>query len=185
MRMWPRTESAIPAIALTTLLLPEPERPTMPRTVSRRSASSASRRGSTVVHDPSPIDWTRAAGFALDAAGKSGTTNDLRDAWFVGFTPEILTVVWVGFDEERKLGLTGAVAALPIWTKFMARATAGQPETSFLAPAGVTVVKIDPRSGGLATDACPQTIDEAFLEGQAPTFPCPLHAGYATTVNTP
>jgi membrane carboxypeptidase/penicillin-binding protein len=61
----------------------------------------------------------------------------------------------------------------------MARATAGQPETAFLPPAGVTVAKIDPRSGGLATSACPQTIEEAFLEGQEPTVRCPLHAGYA------
>jgi membrane carboxypeptidase/penicillin-binding protein len=58
----------------------------------------------------------RANGFAADAAGKSGTTNDLRDAWFVGFTPELLTVVWVGLDDNQPLGLSGAQAALPIWT---------------------------------------------------------------------
>ena len=67
----------------------------------------------------------RAAGFALDAAGKSGTTNDLRDAWFVGFTPELLAVVWVGFDDNTPLGLSGTQAALPIWTEFMKRALAG------------------------------------------------------------
>ena len=55
----------------------------------------------------------RAAGFTLDAAGKSGTTNDLRDAWFVGFTPELLTVVWVGLDDNMPLGLSGTQAALP------------------------------------------------------------------------
>ena len=65
-------------------------------------------------------------GFALDAAGKTGTTNDLRDAWFVGFTPELLTVVWVGFDDNQPLGLSGAQAALPIWTAFM-NARAGGP----------------------------------------------------------
>jgi membrane carboxypeptidase/penicillin-binding protein len=126
----------------------------------------------------------RDKGFRRPAAGKTGTTNDSRDAWFAGFTPDLLTVVWVGFDEERELGLTGAAAALPIWTKFMSRATAGQPESSFLPPSGVTMVKIDPRSGGVATDACPQTIEEAFLDGQAPTAPCPLHVGYST-VTTP
>ena len=63
----------------------------------------------------------RAAGFALDAAGKTGTTNDLRDAWFAGFTPELLTVVWVGFDDNQPVGLSGAQAALPIWTNFMKR----------------------------------------------------------------
>ena len=61
----------------------------------------------------------RAAGFTLDAAGKTGTTNDLRDAWFVGFTPDLLTVVWVGFDDNQPVGLSGARAALPIWTEFM------------------------------------------------------------------
>src|SRR5262249_36201996 len=69
----------------------------------------------------------RAAGFALDAAGKSGTTNDLRDAWFVGFTPELLTVVWVGHDDNQALGLSGGQAALPMWTAFMQRALAGHP----------------------------------------------------------
>jgi penicillin-binding protein 1B len=67
----------------------------------------------------------RAAGFALDAAGKSGTTNDLRDAWFVGFTPELLTVVWVGMDDNQPVGLSGTQAALPIWTSFMTRAPGG------------------------------------------------------------
>ena len=65
---------------------------------------------------------SRSSGFLLDAAGKSGTTNDLRDAWFVGFTPELLTVVWVGLDDNRPLGLSGTQAALPIWTAFMTRA---------------------------------------------------------------
>ena len=64
----------------------------------------------------------RANGFTVDAAGKSGTTNDLRDAWFVGFTPELLTVVWVGLDDNQPLGLSGAQAALPIWTAFMKNA---------------------------------------------------------------
>jgi penicillin-binding protein 1B len=64
----------------------------------------------------------RDAGFKLEAGGKTGTTNDLRDAWFVGFTPELLTVVWVGFDDNQPVGLSGAQAALPIWTPFMMRA---------------------------------------------------------------
>src|SRR5262249_53636305 len=78
----------------------------------------------------------RAAGFTLDAAGKTGTTNDLRDAWFVGFTPELLTVVWVGFDDNQPVGLTGAQAALPIWTQFMMRALAGHANQSFDVPEG-------------------------------------------------
>ena len=78
----------------------------------------------------------RAAGFALDAAGKSGTTNDLRDAWFVGFTPELLTVVWVGLDDNQPVGLSGTQAALPIWTTFMMRALAGRPNLPFEVPDG-------------------------------------------------
>lgn len=118
----------------------------------------------------------RSWGFRLPAAGKTGTTNDYKDAWFVGYTPTLLTVVWVGFDAERELGLSGAQAALPLWVDFMRRATAGQPPLDFEPPPGVQVVRIDPLSGGLATPACPEVLDEAFYTGLAPTEPCPLHA---------
>jgi penicillin-binding protein 1B len=117
----------------------------------------------------------RSRGFTRPAAGKTGTTNDYRDAWFVGFTPELLTVVWVGFDQKRPLDLAGAEAALPIWTTFMKQATAGLPVSSFVPPPGVTLVRIDPLSGGLASPHCPQTIEEAFYTEQEPTTPCPLH----------
>ncbi len=70
----------------------------------------------------------RSAGFTRDAAGKTGTTNDLRDAWFIGFTPDLLTAVWVGFDNNQPIGLSGGQAALPIWTTFMKRAMAGAVE---------------------------------------------------------
>ncbi len=117
----------------------------------------------------------RAAGFALDAAGKTGTTNDLRDAWFVGFTPELLTVVWVGLDDNRILGLTGAQSALPIWTAFMKRALAGRPNQSFVAPPGVSLVEIDRDTGQLALPACPRVATEAFLAGTEPATWCQLH----------
>jgi penicillin-binding protein 1B len=117
----------------------------------------------------------RALGFTRPAAGKTGTTNESRDAWFAGFTPDLVAVVWVGFDQDRALGLTGAQAALPIWTRFMKDATAGYPPASFVPPAGVALVRIDPYTGALATPSCPQTIDEAFWKGQEPTAPCPLH----------
>ncbi|MGH9329849.1 MAG: transglycosylase domain-containing protein, partial [Vicinamibacterales bacterium] len=118
----------------------------------------------------------RAAGFALDAAGKSGTTNDLRDAWFVGFTPELLTVVWVGLDDNRPVGLSGTQAALPIWTAFMTRALAGRPNRPFEPPAGITLVDIDRDTGRLAQPACPRVYREAFLAGTAPTAACDLHS---------
>lgn len=117
----------------------------------------------------------RSTGFTRTAAGKTGTTNDYGDAWFVGYTPELLAVVWVGFDERRPLRLSGGEAALPIWTAFMKRATAGLPRTTFVPPAGINVVRIDPDSGLLATARCPQTLDEAFYTGTAPSTPCPLH----------
>jgi membrane carboxypeptidase/penicillin-binding protein len=78
----------------------------------------------------------RGQGFTLDAAGKTGTTNDLRDAWFVGFTPDLLTVVWVGLDDNQPIGLSGAQAALPIWTPFMVRALAGYPARRSRCPRG-------------------------------------------------
>jgi membrane carboxypeptidase/penicillin-binding protein len=96
----------------------------------------------------------RGAGLPADAAGKTGTTNDLRDAWFVGFTHDLLTVVWVGFDENQKLGLTGAQAALPIWTSFMSRALAGQPQAPFETPPEIAFVEIDARTGALAPADC-------------------------------
>jgi membrane carboxypeptidase/penicillin-binding protein len=117
----------------------------------------------------------RANGFAADAAGKTGTTNDLRDAWFVGFTPELLTVVWVGLDNNQPLGLSGAQAALPIWTTFMKNAVAGRASSSFAAPSGVTFVDVDRDTGQIATPMCPRVTNEAFLAGTEPLGACELH----------
>jgi len=117
----------------------------------------------------------RGSGFALDAAGKTGTTNDLRDAWFVGFTPTLLTVVWVGFDENQALGLSGSRAALPIWTEFMTRALAGTPNVVFSVPEGITFATIDPDTGKLAQPGCPRLFREAFAAGTEPVEACELH----------
>jgi penicillin-binding protein 1B len=117
----------------------------------------------------------RANGFTLDAAGKSGTTNDLRDAWFVGFTPELLTVVWVGFDDNQPLGLSGSIAALPIWTDFMKAALAGRPSVSFEVPDNISFVDIDHETGKLATPGCPNVFTESFIAGTEPVDYCPLH----------
>jgi penicillin-binding protein 1B len=117
----------------------------------------------------------RGAGFALDAAGKTGTTNDLRDAWFVGFTPEILTVVWVGFDDNAALGLSGAQAALPIWTSFMIHALSGHPNLPLPEAGGLVYADIDKENGKLAGPGCPRVLREAFLPGTAPTEVCDLH----------
>ena len=117
----------------------------------------------------------RGNGFTLDAAGKSGTTNDLRDAWFVGFTPELLAVVWVGFDDNTPLGLSGTQAALPIWTEFMKRALAGHDNLIFDVPEGISFVDIDRDTGRLALPTCPRTTNEAFLAGTEPLEVCDLH----------
>jgi penicillin-binding protein 1B len=117
----------------------------------------------------------RGNGFTLDAAGKSGTTNDLRDAWFVGFTPEVLAVVWVGFDDNAPLGLSGTQAALPIWTDFMKRALAGHDNVSFEPPEGISFVEIDRDTGRLALPTCPRITTESFLAGSEPLEVCDLH----------
>jgi penicillin-binding protein 1B len=120
----------------------------------------------------------RARGFSRPAAAKTGTTNDGRDAWFAGFTPDLLAVVWVGFDDDTPLRLTGAEAALPVWTTFMQQATAASPSTGFVPPAGVALERIDPYTGGIGTAACPETIIEAFWKGQESTVACPMHSSH-------
>ncbi len=118
----------------------------------------------------------RAAGFAKDAAGKTGTTNDLRDAWFIGFTPDLLTVVWVGLDDNQPLGLSGSQAAAPMWAQFMARALQGEPDSHFEPPdEGITWADIDRDTGKLAQPGCPRVFHEAFLSGTEPTEACELH----------
>jgi penicillin-binding protein 1B len=117
----------------------------------------------------------RGSGFALDAAGKTGTTNDLRDAWFVGFTPELLTVVWVGLDDNRALGLSGAQAALPIWTAFMQRALAGHGDRTFDVPGNVTFVDIDRDTGATALPGCLRILSESFVTGTEPREICEVH----------
>jgi len=103
-------------------------------------------------------------------AGKTGTTNDTHDAWFVGFTPDLIAGVWVGFDAERSLGSheTGGVAACPIWTNFMKEALDGQPVVDFTVPKDVTQVHIDPRSGLRAYQGGPAQL-EYFVAGTEPT----------------
>jgi penicillin-binding protein 1B len=117
----------------------------------------------------------RRQGFLADAAGKTGTTDDLRDAWFAGFTPTLLTVVWVGMDDGSPLGLTGAQAALPIWTDFMRSALDGRPSPAFSPPTGITFIDVDPATGLRATTRCPESIREAFRDGTEPDAVCPLH----------
>jgi len=104
-------------------------------------------------------------------AGKTGTTSDYRDAWFVGYTPDMVTSVWVGFDHGAPLRLSSGEAAIPIWGAYMSSIPhqRGEPRP----PAGVTFRDIDPESGMLWQDGCPGPIREVFLAGTAPTHKCP------------
>ena len=86
-----------------------------------------------------------------------------------------LAAVWVGFDDNQPVGLSGSQAALPIWTQFMKVALAGRSNEEFEAPDGITFVMIDPETGKLATPACPKRFGEAFIAGTEPTQPCELH----------
>ncbi|HJW93967.1 MAG TPA: transglycosylase domain-containing protein [Thermoanaerobaculia bacterium] len=104
-------------------------------------------------------------------AGKTGTTNDYRDAWFVGYTPDMVTSVWVGFDHGAPLRLSSAEAAIPVWGAYMSAIphVHGEP----VAPKGVTFRDIDPETGMLWRDDCPGPFHEVFLDGTAPTHSCP------------
>jgi penicillin-binding protein 1B len=133
------------------------------------------------VMDRGTAAGARSMGFRLTAAGKTGTTNDKRDAWFIGFTPKQLTLTWLGFDDNAPIGLSGGEGAVPIWTRFMIGATGGQPNVDFGAPAGIVFAEVDETSGGLATPMCPQNsiVNEAFKEGTQPSNPCPVHSPLA------
>jgi penicillin-binding protein 1B len=127
----------------------------------------------------------RKAGFLRPAAGKTGTTNDSKDAWFAGFTPNLLAVVWTGFDQKEALGLTGAEASLPAWTEFMKEATASRPDSDFPIPPGVVRVKVDPLTGYLASPYCPVTMEGVFPKDMAPTQVCPFHTSSTLASSVP
>lgn len=119
----------------------------------------------------------RSLGFEDEFAGKTGTTNDYRDAWVVGYSPRILTLVWVGFDANKSVRLSGGEATLPIWTKHMNRIDGLVPDVDWRRPEDVTMREVDPATGMLATPYCPNTRNEPFVEGTEPRSVCPLHSG--------
>jgi 1A family penicillin-binding protein len=135
----------------------------------------------------------RRLGFTLPAAGKTGTTNDFNDAWFIGYTPKLVTGVWVGFDQPHTIIPRGFAAevAVPIWAKFMKLATRGDKPQWFNPPPGITVASVCRLSGKLATDVC-QSVEvvaadgkvgrrsmvynEYFVAGTEPTTYCDAHS---------
>jgi penicillin-binding protein 1B len=117
-----------------------------------------------------------ASGIRLDNfAGKSGTTNDFKDAWFLGFSPDLLVLVWVGYDEEDKVGLSGSVAALPAWIDLVKTAGPFLSDTDFQAPPGLEKYDVDEDTQSLATPNCPNHQDEYFLPGTQPHQTCQAH----------
>lgn len=113
----------------------------------------------------------RAAALGRPVAGKTGTTNDMKDAWFVGYVPQLVAGVWVGFDQERSLGAggSGGQAAAPIWTEFMQGALSGIPSEAFTPPEKVTYALINPRTGKLAQQGSAGSVMECFISGTEPT----------------
>jgi penicillin-binding protein 1B len=123
----------------------------------------------------------RARGFTAPAGGKTGTS---RDGWFAGFTSNLVCIVWVGFDDNRDLGLLGGAASGPFWAEFMKRAVAvpGYQDTKdFNVPEGIVSVMIDPETLQLATPACPETRREYYITGTEPSQMCERHGGSLLT----
>jgi penicillin-binding protein 1A len=133
---------------------------------------------SSVIRNGSGQNAHRYYGFHWPAAGKTGTTDNQTDAWFTGFTPNYVAGCWVGFDLLETLGKrqTGAVVALPIWANFMRRAHEGLTPIDFPIPPGIIHKQICQESFQLATDNCPNTQWETFIEGTEPEGSCSIHA---------
>jgi penicillin-binding protein 1A len=125
----------------------------------------------------------RAKVLGRPVAGKTGTSSDYGDAWFIGYTPSLLTCVWVGFDDKVSLGKneTGARAALPIWISFMDSALRNMPIENFLKPDGVVLIRVNLETGMPATEESQDTILEAFVEGASPEFKEKIEKGEATS----
>ncbi len=121
----------------------------------------------------------RARGFTAPAAGKTGTMDEYMDAWFVGYTPNLVAGVWVGYDTKKQIGpgMTGSHAALPAWTDFMIAATRGRPVEEFPVPAGTVTRPVCAETGMLATESCTIITSETFNEGTEPTELCATHPG--------
>jgi penicillin-binding protein 1A len=120
-----------------------------------------------------------------DIAGKTGTTNEAKDTWFNGFTPNLVATVWVGFDQERSLGELeeGARTALPIWMHFMREALRGVPQGHRVMPDGLVTLRIDPETGMLASAENPDAILETFMTDHLPAGGEPGSEGGSGPIN--
>jgi penicillin-binding protein 1B len=127
---------------------------------------------------------SRAGGVRGCLAGKTGTTNDGRDAWFVGFSPRFLAAVWVGYDDNRGLHLSGTEAAVPLFAAFSKSVPVSAFAECFPVPSNVVTAEIDPDTGGLATEVCPKRLTEVFISGTEPTHACTVHGGLLDLVGS-
>jgi penicillin-binding protein 1A len=148
----------------------EENQPRMMEAISPETAHVMTNLLAAAVKESGGTGW-RIKALNRPAAGKTGTTNELRDAWFIGYTPELITGVWVGYDDHRPMakGETGSRAASPIWLYFMSEALKGVKITDFPVPEGVVFVKIDAETGLLAGSYSEKTVFQAFKEGTEPT----------------
>ena len=131
------------------------------------------------VFDRGTARVARSWGMSDRLAGKTGTSNDRRDSWFAGYSPDRAALVWVGYDDNTPTRLSGARAGLPIWNRFVwrLRPPGGYPAAQ--PPPGITTATIDPLSGELATGRCPQVTTEVFPRDRVPAALCHLHASRA------
>ncbi len=150
----------------------EEHAPSGAEVLSRASAHVLTSMLQTVVSDGT--GW-KVKELGRPVAGKTGTTNDYVDAWFMGFTPDLVTGVWVGLDRRESLGWheTGSRAAIPIWLGFMTAAVEGRPTAVFPVPPGVVFAKIDPERGVLASPESLDAVVEVFREGTVPSAVAP------------
>jgi penicillin-binding protein 1A len=151
--------------------LPLPARAEPRRVLDEAEAYLVTDLLSSVVNHPRGTGG-KARELGRPVVGKTGTTNQAKDAWFVGYSPDVVCAVWSGYDDPRPLGggrEAGASAALPAWVSFMKGALAKHPATDFPRPPGLSVAKIDPETGKLASEGQDDALEELFLPGTEPT----------------
>ena len=117
----------------------------------------------------------RRQGVSGPLAGKTGTTNDRRDSWFSGYSPNRATTVWVGYDDNRPTSLSGSRAGVPIWGRFTMAVKPRGGYPTFDQPRGIATAVIDPTTGELATEYCPQAVTEVYPQGKLPRETCHVH----------
>jgi penicillin-binding protein 1A len=120
---------------------------------------------------------SRWMGFTRPAGGKTGTTNNYCDNWFIGYTPQITSGVWLGFDDKTSIGRghDGARNAVPVWTEYMIAAHDSLPIADFEEPEGIVHLDVCLESGEIATDRCIDVRNEIFIQGNEPTTTCHIH----------